>query len=114
MKAYRYVMKPLLDWVCKSQKWVENANQTQLKPIIWYTSWYFSKGGVKKFPGGVKIFFTPPTESLYPPLHLSLYELPYIYMDRWMREVDYKVRLEELNKTKRRINRALWEELTQF
>ena len=41
-------MKPLLDWVCKSQKWVENAKQTQLKPIIWYTSWYFSRGGGKK------------------------------------------------------------------
>ena len=38
-------MKPLLDGVCKSQRWVENANQTQLKPIIWYTSWYFSRGG---------------------------------------------------------------------
>ena len=36
---------PLFDEVCKSQKWVENANQTQLKPIIWYTSWYFSRGG---------------------------------------------------------------------
>ena len=48
-------MKPLLDWICKSQKWVENANQTQLKPIFWYTSWYFSRG-VKKFLGGVKKF----------------------------------------------------------
>jgi len=52
MKAESYVMKPLLDWVCKSQKWVENANQTQLKLIIWYTSWYFSRGGVKIFLGG--------------------------------------------------------------
>ena len=25
--------------VRKCQKWVENANQTQLKPIIWYSSW---------------------------------------------------------------------------
>ena len=33
---------PLFDGVCK---WVENANQTQLKPMIWYTSWYFSRGG---------------------------------------------------------------------
>ena len=49
MKAERNVTKPLLDWVSKSQKWVENANQTQLKPIIWYTSWYFSRGGVKNF-----------------------------------------------------------------
>jgi len=30
---------------------VENANQTQLKPIIWYTSWYFSRGGGKKILG---------------------------------------------------------------
>ena len=29
------------DGVCKCQKWMENANQTQLKPIIWYTSWFF-------------------------------------------------------------------------
>ena len=29
---------PLFDGVCKCQKWVENANQTQLKPMIWYTS----------------------------------------------------------------------------
>ena len=36
---------PLYDGGCKCQKWVENANQTQLKPIIWYTSWYFSKAG---------------------------------------------------------------------
>ena len=31
-----------------------NANQTQLKPIIWYTSWYFSSGGEKNFWGGGK------------------------------------------------------------
>ena len=37
----------LFDGVCKCQKWVENANQTQLKPIIWYPSWYFSRGGWK-------------------------------------------------------------------
>ena len=35
---------PLFDGVCK---WVENANQTQLKPIMWYISWYFSRVGVK-------------------------------------------------------------------
>jgi len=29
-KADRYEMKPLFDGVCKSQKLVENANQTQL------------------------------------------------------------------------------------
>ena len=69
MKAERYVSKPLLDWVCKSQKWVENANQPQLKPIIWYTSWYFSRGGKQISRGGKKKFgalraklkiFTPP------------------------------------------------------
>ena len=38
---------PLFNGVCKCQKWVENANQTQLKPIIWYPSWYFSRGGGK-------------------------------------------------------------------
>ena len=48
VKAERYEMKPLFGGVCKCQKWVENANQTQLKPIICYTSWYFSRGGVKK------------------------------------------------------------------
>ena len=47
-------MKPLFDGVYKSQKWVENANQTQLKPIIWYTSWYFSRGGGKKISRGDK------------------------------------------------------------
>ena len=40
----------IIDGVCKCQKWVENANQIQLKPIIWYKSWYFSRGG-----GGKKI-----------------------------------------------------------
>jgi len=45
----------LFDGVCKCQKWVENANQTQLKPMIWYTSWYFSRGvGGKKTLGGKK------------------------------------------------------------
>ena len=41
MKAERYEMKPLFNGVFECQKWVENANQPQLKPIIWYTSWYF-------------------------------------------------------------------------
>ena len=41
----------------------ENANQTQLKPIIWYTSWYFSRGG-----GGKKIYPPLPRESLFTPL----------------------------------------------
>ena len=36
-------MKPLLGGVWKCQKWVENANQTQLKPIIWHTSWKLPK-----------------------------------------------------------------------
>ena len=36
-------MKPLFEGVCKCQKWVENANQPQLKPIIWYTSWKLVK-----------------------------------------------------------------------
>ena len=37
-------MKPLLlGGVWKCQKWVENANQTQLKPKIWYTSWKLPK-----------------------------------------------------------------------
>ena len=36
-------MKPLLGGVWKCQKWVENANKTQLKPIIWYTSWKLPK-----------------------------------------------------------------------
>ena len=74
------IMKPLFDGVCKCQKWVENSNQTQLKPIIWYTSWYFSRGGSKKNSrgGGKKIFsalraphlkYLPPsTESLFTPL----------------------------------------------
>ena len=53
-------MKTLFDGVCKCQKWVENSNQTQLKTIIWYTSWYFSKGGKKNSMGGVKkSLFTP-------------------------------------------------------
>ena len=75
-------MKPLLDWVCKSQKWVENANQPLLKPIIWYTSWYFSRGGKKISRGGrknsarfarkIKNIYPPPTESLYPPLALAV------------------------------------------
>ena len=56
------------NWVCKSQKWVENANQPQLKPIIWYTSWYFSRGGGKKkirraSLANIKIF-TPPYRIL--------------------------------------------------
>ena len=57
--------------VCKCQKWVENVNQTQLKPIIWYTSWYFSKGGKKNsacFARFMKnIYPPPPTESIYAP-----------------------------------------------
>ena len=51
-------MKPLFNGVCKCQKCVENSNQTQLKPIIWYTSWYFSRGGVKK---------------IYPPYRILIY-----------------------------------------
>ena len=43
----RYVVKPLLDWACKSQKWVENANQTQLKPIIWNHDIFLGGGGKK-------------------------------------------------------------------
>ena len=35
----RYEM--IFDGVCECQKWVENANQTQLKPIIWYTNLEF-------------------------------------------------------------------------
>ena len=50
-ESWKIKMKPLFDRVCKCQKWVENANQTQLKPIIWYTPWYFSRG-VKKILGG--------------------------------------------------------------
>jgi len=30
---------PLFEGVCKCHKWMENANQTKLKPIIWYASW---------------------------------------------------------------------------
>ena len=46
-ESYLYIYikvydEPLFDGVCKCQKWVENANQTQQKPMIWYTSWYFS------------------------------------------------------------------------
>ena len=41
---------PLFEGVCKFQKWVENENRTWLKPIIWYISWYFSRGGwLKRF-----------------------------------------------------------------
>ena len=65
MKAVRYVMKPLLDGVCKSQRWVENANQTQLKPIIWFTSWYFSREGGKKNSRGVKKNFYTPLQNPY-------------------------------------------------
>ena len=36
-------MKLLLGGLWKCQKWGENANQTQLKPIIWYTSWKLPK-----------------------------------------------------------------------
>ena len=61
-------MKPLFDGVCKFQKWVENANQTQLKPIIWYTSWYFSKNST----GGYSKMLPPPTESLFTPLRVSV------------------------------------------
>ena len=55
-ESWKYEMKPLFDGVCKCQKWVEKANQTQLKPVIWYKSWHFSRGGVKKILGGVKKF----------------------------------------------------------
>ena len=56
-------------WKLKGRKWnlllIEFVNarnewkmqiKTQLKPIIWYTSWYFSRGGgdIKKIP-----LFTP-------------------------------------------------------
>jgi len=34
VKAERQEMKPLFGGVCKCQKVVENANQTQLKPIV--------------------------------------------------------------------------------
>ena len=44
-ESWKVGNEPLFDGVCKYQKGVENANQTQLKPIIWYTSWYFSKAG---------------------------------------------------------------------
>ena len=51
----------LFDGVCKYQKWVENANQTQLKPIIWYPSWYFSRGGGEKwFPPPYRILIYAP------------------------------------------------------
>ena len=45
---------------------MENANQTQSKQIIWYTSWYFSRGGgVKKF--WIQKFYThpPPLQNPY-------------------------------------------------
>ena len=33
-ESWKYKMKPSFDGVCKCQKWVKNANQTQLKPIM--------------------------------------------------------------------------------
>ena len=68
VKAERYEMKPLFGGVCKCQKWVENAYQTQLKPIILYTSWYFSRGGGKKILGGGKNKkkYYPPPPYLHP------------------------------------------------
>jgi len=62
--------KPLFDGVCECQKWVENANQTQLKLIFWYTSWYFSRGvGDKKFLN----FTLPPYRILiYTPWILAI------------------------------------------
>ena len=47
-------MKPLFDGV-------ENANQTQLKPIMRYNHDIFLGGGVKNI-------YPPPTESLFTPL----------------------------------------------
>ena len=71
-ESWKIGMKPLLDGVCKCQKWVENANQTQLKPIIWYTSWYFSRGGGEKILGGEKKF--PPYKILiYAPENQHVY-----------------------------------------
>ena len=45
---------------------MENANQTQLKPIIWYTAWYFSGGGGKKISARFAILekFPPPHRIL--------------------------------------------------
>ena len=71
VKAERYEMKPLFGGVCKCQKWGENAYQTQLKPIIWYTSWYFSRGGGEILGGGKKIKKNYPPPSLFTPLGLS-------------------------------------------
>ena len=62
---------PLFDGVCKLQKWVGNSNQTQLKPIVWYTSWYFSRGvkNSERFARHIKKFTpSPPTEHLFTPL----------------------------------------------
>ena len=56
MTAERYEMKPLFDGVCECKKWVENASQTQLNPIVWYTSGYFSRGVKKILVGGGKFF----------------------------------------------------------
>ena len=63
-------MKPLFDGVCKCQKWVENANQTQLKPIIWYTSWCFSGGGDKKI---YRILIYNPVKFRFPFCTLAEY-----------------------------------------
>jgi len=64
-QAERYEMKPLFHGVCKCQKWVENANQTQLKLIIWYTSWYFSRWGGKNFtPPPYRIHINAPAGNL--------------------------------------------------
>ena len=34
-ESWKVWNEALFDGVFKGQKWVENANQTQLKPIIW-------------------------------------------------------------------------------
>ena len=66
-------MKPLFDGVWKCQKWVANSNQTQLKPIICYTSWYFSRGGKTIFGALCATHsncLSPSTESFFKPLPL--------------------------------------------
>ena len=34
-ESWKVGNEAFIDGVCKCQKWVENANQTQLIPIIW-------------------------------------------------------------------------------
>ena len=65
----------IFDGVLKCHKWVENANQDQLKPIIWYTSWFFSRGGGKKIPGGKKNFVSlrPSNSKILPPYRILIY-----------------------------------------